>query len=44
MSLIIEQMDVETTFLKVDASSELYVHQPKGYKEGTNRVCELTKA
>lgn len=42
--LIIEQMDVETAFLNGKVSSEIYVNQPKGYNDGTNRVYKLTKA
>ena len=40
--LIIEQMDVETAFLNL--YSKVYVNQPKGYADGTNRVCKLSKA
>ena len=42
--LIIEQMDVETAFLNGEVTSEVYVNQPKGYADGTNRVCKLSKA
>lgn len=44
MVLNIEQMDVETAFLNGKIMSEVYVHQPKGYEDGTNRVCRLKKA
>lgn len=42
--LIIEQMDVETVFLNGEVTSEVYVNQPKGYADGTDRVCKLSKA
>lgn len=44
MGLTIEQMDVESAFLNGKVSSEVYVHQPKGYEDGTNKVCKLIKA
>lgn len=44
MGLNIEQMDVETAFLNGKVTSEVYVNQPKGYDDGTNRVCKLIKA
>ena len=43
-SLKIEQMDVETAFLNGKVKTEVYVHQPKGYEDGTNRVYKLSKA
>ena len=36
--LIIKQMDVETAFLNGEVTSKVYVNQPKGYADGTNRV------
>lgn len=42
--LIIEQMDVETAFLNGKVFSEIYIRQPRGYEDGTNRVCKLFKA
>ena len=42
--LIIEQMNVVTAFLNGEVSSEVYVGQPKGYSDGTNKVCKLRKA
>lgn len=41
---IIQQMDVITAFLNGTVSSEVYVSQPKGYNDGTNKVCKLLKA
>ena len=43
-SLKIEQMDVETAFLYGKITSEVYVHQPKGFKDGTNKIYKLSKA
>lgn len=42
--LYIDQMDVETAFLNGKVSSEIYVKQPKGYEDGTSKVCKLYKA
>ena len=37
-------MDVATAFLNGQVSSEVYLCQPKGYSDGTNKVCKLRKA
>ena len=37
-------MNVETAFLNGEVTSEVYVNQPNGYADGTNRVCKLSKA
>lgn len=42
--LIIEQMDVETAFLNGKVTSEVYVKQPRGYEDGTEKVCKLIKS
>ena len=42
--LLIEQMDVETAFLNGQVKSKVYVKQPEGYEDGTERVCILNKA
>ncbi|XP_032457437.1 uncharacterized protein LOC100116824 isoform X3 [Nasonia vitripennis] len=44
VGLHIEQMDIETAFLNGKVTSEVYVNQPKGYEDGTDRVCKLIKA
>jgi len=41
--LMILQMDVEAAFLNGKIRSEIYVTQPKGYEDGTDRVCRLDK-
>ena len=43
-SFIIEQMDFVTAFLNGIVISEVYVSQPKGYNDGSNKVCKLAKA
>ena len=42
--LIIEQIDVETAFLNGKVSTEVYIRQPQGYEDGTDRVCKLVKS
>uniref|UniRef100_A0ABD2X7J8 Reverse transcriptase Ty1/copia-type domain-containing protein n=1 Tax=Trichogramma kaykai TaxID=54128 RepID=A0ABD2X7J8_9HYME len=42
--LNIQQMDVEAAFLNGKVKTEVYVNQPKGYADGTNKVCKLLKA
>ena len=42
--LIIDQMDVATAFLNGEVSSEVYDGEPKGYSDGTNKVCKLRKS
>lgn len=37
----IEQMDVETAFLNGPITSEVYVNQPDGHKDGSNKVYKL---
>ena len=39
-----EEMDVEIAFLDGGVGSEVYVNQPKGCADGTNRLCKLSKA
>ena len=43
-NLYIDQMDVETAFLNGRIKSEVYIHEPKGYESGQNKVCKLQKA
>ena len=37
-------MDVETAFLNGKVTTEVYVNQPKGFEDGTERVYKLSKA
>ena len=39
----ITQMDVKGAYLNVNLQEEVYMHQPDGFKDGTNRVCRLIK-
>ena len=39
-----KKMDVEATFLNGKVTTEVYVNQPKAYKDGTERVYKLSKA
>lgn len=43
-SLEIHQMDVETAFLNGKVLSEVYVNQPMGYEDGTDKVYLLNKS
>ena len=38
------QMDVKTAFLNDNIKSEVYVKQPTGYDNGTEKVCKLEKS
>ena len=38
------QADVKNAFLHGDIDRELYIQQPEGYRDGTNRVLKLKKA
>lgn len=42
--MIIQQMDVESAFLNGKVCSEVYVKQPEGYSDGTQKVYKLIKA
>lgn len=42
--LKIHQMDAVTAFLQGDVSHDIYMEQPKGYADTSNRVCKLKKA
>ena len=44
LDLEIEQMDVQTAFLYGQIDEEIYVEQPTGLEDGTNRVCKLNRA
>ncbi|KAG9508551.1 hypothetical protein GZH46_02949, partial [Fragariocoptes setiger] len=42
--LIVGQFEVKTAFLNRSLDEELYVSQPEGFDDGTNRVCRLNKS
>lgn len=42
--LKIDQMDAVTAFLQGDVNEEIYVDQPEGFHDGTQRVCKLNRA
>ena len=44
LDLEIEQMDVKTAFLYGTLDEEIFMQQPEGFHDGTNRVCQLNKA
>lgn len=44
LNLKIHQMDAITAFLQSDLNETIYMQQPVGYEDGTNRVCKLNKA
>lgn len=39
-----KQMDVDTAFLNSDLEEEIYMEQPRGFHDGTDRVCRLLKS
>jgi hypothetical protein len=42
--LVIQQIDVKGTYLNGILDEQVYMHQPEGYKDGTDRICELLKS
>ncbi|KAK9704477.1 Reverse transcriptase (RNA-dependent DNA polymerase) [Popillia japonica] len=37
-------MDAVTAFLQGELSEEIYMEQPDGFEDGSNRVCKLRKS
>lgn len=42
--LKIDQMDVTTAYLHGDLEEEIYIEQPEGFNDESNRVCRLKKS
>ena len=42
--LYLLQFDVKTVFLYGTINEEIFMRQPKGYGDGTERVCKLLKS
>lgn len=42
--LKIHQMDAVTAYLQGDIDEEIYIKQPEGYEDGTDRVCRLNRS
>lgn len=40
----IHQFDIKTAFLHGDIDRVIYMHQPKGFDDGSGRVCQLFKS
>lgn len=43
LGLKIHQLDVVTAFLQGDLEETIFMEQPEGYGDGTNKVCHLNK-
>lgn len=43
-NLNLTQFDVKTAFLNGDLSEEIYMQQPQGFENGTDKVCKLRKS
>ena len=42
--LVVYQFDVKTAFLYAELQEEVYMNQPPGFEDGSNKVCKLNKA
>jgi hypothetical protein len=42
--LVVYQFDVKTAFLYADLEEKIYMSQPEGFLDGTQKVCRLKKA
>lgn len=41
---ILKQIDVKTAFLYGDLNELMFMQQPEGYSDGSDRVCQLKKS
>ena len=44
MDLGLHQTDVKTTFLNEDLKDEVYIRQPKGFDDNSQKSCKLRKS
>lgn len=42
--MILEQFDVTTVYLHAQLNEEVFMNQPKGYEDGSNKVCKLKQS
>ena len=42
--LVMAQFDVKTAFLYGDLQEDIFMSQPQGFEDGTNRVCKLQRS
>src|SRR5713101_6720166 len=42
--LVIQQMDVKGAYLNGVLNECVYMHQPEGFEDGTDHICELLKS
>lgn len=43
-NMYLQQFDVKTAFLYGESDETIYMQQPKGYEDGTKRVCRLNRS
>lgn len=42
--LNVDQMDAVTAFMQGELTEEIYIEQPEGFNDGSNKVCKLNQA
>ena len=42
--LVIQQMDVKGAYLNDILEEKIYMHQPEGFEDGTDYICELIRS
>ena len=43
VNLKVQQMDIKGAYLNGTLQEKIYMQQPEGFEDGTNRVCQLVK-